>query len=323
MRRIGRRATALFLAAGPLMAVSRPMAQTPPRLKVVASFSILGDMVANVGGERIDLVTLVGPDGDAHTYQPSPADARAVAAAQALVVNGLGFEGWIERLARAAPFRGTRIVAAQGFQTLTMTDDHGHGHGHGHGGASSTRSPQRAPRVVPDPHAWQDLSLGRRYVANIAQGLATADPLNAEHYRRRAAEYDSRLAQLDAWVRREIATVPPAKRKAIVGHDAFQYFAKAYGVEFRAPVGVSTDNEPSARDVANLIRQIGAEGIKAIFMENMTNPTLVQQIARDAGGAVGPALYVDALSKPGGPADTYEKMFRHNVPALVAGMSKN
>ncbi|HJQ58471.1 MAG TPA: zinc ABC transporter substrate-binding protein, partial [Vineibacter sp.] len=238
------------------------------RLKVVASFSILGDMLREIGGDRIELRTLVGPDQDGHTYQPTPSDAKAVAEARILVINGLGFEGWIERLARSAPFKGTRIVASQGVATpLRMAE--------GHSEPLSTRKTQKAPRSVPDPHCWQDLANGQLYVRAIAAALVTADAANAAYYEQRAADYASRLAALDDWVKQQIATVPPAKRKVITGHDAFSYFGRAYGVEFRAPTGISTDEEPSARDVAALIRQIRSEGIKAIFIENMSNPKLI------------------------------------------------
>ncbi|QQS10611.1 MAG: zinc ABC transporter substrate-binding protein [Rhodospirillales bacterium] len=321
-----RRRSFAFGVAATAAAVAVP-ASAQQRLKVVASFSILGDMVREIGGDRVELTTLVGPDQDAHTYQPTPSDARALAAARVLVVNGLGFEGWIDRLARAAPFAGTRVVASAGVATIAgAAAGHGHGHGHAHGGGEeslSTRKTQAAPKAAPDPHCWQDVANGARYARNIAQALVAADAANAAHYRQRADAYDRRLTELDAWVRAQIGTVPAAKRKVITGHDAFGYFARAYGVAFRAPVGISTENEPSARDVAALIRQIRSEGIKALFIENMSNPKLVEQIARDAGGVVGPALHVDALSKPGGPADTYERMFRHNVPALVAGMLRN
>ena len=178
------------------------------------------------------------------------------------------------------------------------------------------------PRSGSDPHCWQDVSCARRYVANIAAGLAAADPANAALYRARAAAYDTRLAALDGWIRREIATVPEDRRKAITGHNAFHYFARAYGVQFESPRGYNTDSEPSARDLAALIRQVREHKIKALFIENMTNPVLVDEIARDAGATVGPRLYSDALSKPGGPAATYEAMMHHNVEALVAGMSR-
>jgi zinc/manganese transport system substrate-binding protein len=267
--------------------------QAEGRMKVVATFSILGDLVREVGGDRVDVTTLVGPDSDAHIYQPKPTDARALAGAEVLVSNGLGFEGWIDRLAEAAGFKGRRVVASTG-----------------------------AP-ADSDPHCWQDVACARRYVANIADGLAAADPANAALYRARASAYDQRLATLDAWIRREIANVPEAQRQAITGHTSFRYFARAYDVRFSAPTGYSTDAEPTARDVANLIRQVREQKIKALFIENMTNPALVAEIARDSGASVGPRLYSDALSKPDGPAPTYEAMMRHNVTALVAGMQKN
>jgi zinc/manganese transport system substrate-binding protein len=263
------------------------------RLRVVATFSILADLVGEVGGDAVEIVTLVGPNGDAHTYQPRPTDARTLATAKVLVSNGLGFEGWIDRLADAAGFKGTRIVASAG-----------------------------APADA-DPHCWQDVACARRYVANIAHGLAKADPDNAAAYRARAAQYDQRLAALDAWIRREIAAVPENRRQAITGHASFRYFARAYDVRFSAPRGYSTDSEPTARDVANLIRQVREQKVKAVFVENMTNPALIAEIARDSGAVVGPRLYSDALSKPDGPASTYEAMMRHNVAALVAGMQKN
>jgi zinc/manganese transport system substrate-binding protein len=281
---------ALFLAA---LLIGAAPALADPRLKAVATFSILGDFVREVGGDQVDLVTLVGPDADAHTYQPKPTDARILAGAQVLVSNGLGFEGWIDRLAEAAGFKGRRIVASAG-----ATPD-------------------------ADPHCWQDVGCARRYVANITDGLAAADPANAAGYRVRAAQYDERLAALDAWIRREIATVPAERRQAISGHASFRYFSRAYAVRFDAPRGYSTDSEPTARDVANLIRQVREQKTKALFIENMTNPALVTEIARDSGAVVGPRLYSDALSKPGGPASTYEAMMRHNVTALVAGMLKN
>jgi zinc/manganese transport system substrate-binding protein len=286
----------LFLLAA-VVALACP-ASAQDKLKVVATFSILGDLVAQVGGDRIDLTILVGPDTDAHTYQPKPNDLRVLAGARVLVSNGLGLEGWIDRLADAASFKGTRIVVSTNAAAVLL--DH-----------------------RPDPHCWQDVACARRYVANIATGLAVADPANTAFYRDHAQAYDARLAALEAWIRGEIATVPEDRRKAITGHNSFHYFARSYGVQFEAPRGYSTDSEPSARDMAQLIRQVRAQKIKALFIENMTNPVLIDEIARDAGATVGPRLYSDALSKPGGPAPTYEAMMRYNVGALVAGMSKN
>lgn len=268
------------------------VAQAPnQKLEVVATFSILGDLVAEVGGDGVAVTTLVPPDTDAHVYQPRPADIRAIAGAQVLVNNGLGFEGWLDRVAGAAAFKGLRIVASDG-----------------------------APALAGDPHCWQSVACTRVYVANIARGLAAADPAHADAYRARAAAYDTRLAALETWIRGEIATVPEDRRKAITGHNSFAYFARAYGVTFDSPRGYNTDSEPSARDMANLIRQVRAQKIKALFIENMTNPALVDEVARESGAHVGPRLYSDALSKPGGPAATYEAMMRHNVSALVAGM---
>ena len=295
---LGRRSLGAALLFGALPA----FAQTRP--KVVATFSILGDLVREVGGDRVDLAVLVGADTDAHTYQPKPSDARTLAGAQALVSNGLGFEGWMDRLAKAAPFKGRAIVATAGVAILDATPSPGHTHG-------------------PDPHCWQDVARTRRYVANIAEGLVAADAVNAASYRERAQSYDERLAQLDQWIKAEIAKVPPAQRKAITSHDAFHYFASAYGVQLHSPRGYSTESEPSARDVAALIREVREQKVKALFVETMSNPGLVDQIARESGGVVGPRLYSDALSAPGGPAATYEAMMRHNVTALVAGMLKN
>jgi zinc/manganese transport system substrate-binding protein len=295
-----------LLAAATLLAVRPVLAET--RLRVVATFSILGDLVKEVGGDRLDLAVLVGPDIDAHTYQPKPSDVRVLPGAQVLVSNGLGFEGWIDRLAEAAPFKGRRVVATTGVATLAAGGHGGHGHSHGHG---------------PDPHCWQDVGRVKRYVANIADGLAAADPASAALYRERAQAYTQRLDALDRWVRAAIAEVPTGQRKVITGHDSFRYFSNAYGVQFLAPRGFKTDSEPTAKDVAALIRQVREQKIKALFVENMTNPGLVDQIARESGAVVGARLYSDALSASDGPAATYEALMRHNVAALVAGMAKN
>ncbi|HEY6980475.1 metal ABC transporter solute-binding protein, Zn/Mn family [Reyranella sp.] len=281
---------AFFVA---LLVLGTLPASAQTKLKAVATFSILGDFVAEVGGDKVEASAIVGPDTDVHTYQPRPRDARLLAGAQVLVSNGLGFEGWLDRLAEASSFKGRRIVASSGAPTAK------------------------------DPHCWQDVACARRYVANIADGLAAADPADAAFYRGRAAAYDRKLAALDAWIRAEIATVPSDRRKAITGHDSFEYFARAYGVRFAAPRGYSSDSEPTARDMAALIREVRRQGIKALFVENLTNPALVDEIARDAGATVGPRLYSDALSGAEGPAATYDAMMRYNVATLVAGMKKN
>ncbi len=280
-------------------------AQTP--VKAVASFSILGDMVRAVGGQRVTVTTLVGPDGDAHVFQPTPGDARAVAESKVVFVNGLGFEGWMERLTQSAGFKGPVIVAATGIQPQKMKGEDEKTNGRG----------------AFDPHAWQDLRNALTYADNIEKGLAAADPAGAEMFKANAAAYKKQLTELDAWVKGEIASVPKPKRRVVTSHDAFGYFASAYGVQFLAPVGVSTDAEPSAKGVAALIRQIKSTKITALFVENITNPRMIEQIGKETGVKPGPRIYSDALSKPGEPADTYLKMFRHNVAALKAAMLGN
>lgn len=287
------------------------------RLPVVASMSVLADMTARIGGDRVAVTALVPANADAHVYEPNPTDVKSIAAARLMVLNGLGLEGWLPRLLQAAGFRGEKVTASDGIALMTLREE------------SVETLPGRSAgqvsrRVVSvDPHGWQDLANGRIYVHNIADGLARVDPANAAYYQERAVTYAEELAALDKWVRDEFVEVPAAKRKIITSHDAFSYFATAYGVTIQAPVGMSTDSEPTARDVAQLIRQIKRDGIKALFIENMVNPRLVRQIARDAGGIVGGELFSDALSKADGPASTYVQMFRHNVATMKAAMVRN
>ena len=288
---------AVLIAPLLLVPVAAPAADG--KLRVVASFSILGDIVKSIGGDRVAVTTLVGPDGDAHVFEPTPADARSVAGADVVFVNGLGFEGWMERLIQASGYKGPLVVASRGVQSRTMDED---------------------GQTVTDPHAWQDLRNGRLYVENVAAGLAAADPQGAEAYRAAAAAYAAELAAKDKWVRDELAAVPNEQRKIITSHDAFQYFGAAYGVTFLAPVGISTEDEPSAAGMAQLVRQMRTEGVKVVFFENMTSPKLVATLASEAGARVGGTLYSDALSPPGGVADSYLRMFDNNVPQLKAAM---
>lgn len=306
------KALATFAAVLLLTALAvTPVAAEPVR--VVTSFSILGDLVKQVGGEEVAVTTLVGPDGDAHVYEPTPADARAVAGARLVVVNGLGFEGWLDRLVKGAGYKGPVVVASDGVTTLHMEIEEGHGHGHGKDEAHE----------APDPHAWQSLANGRLYVANIAKALAVVAPEHAGLFSANAARYTADLTELETWVRAEIGKVPAKARKVITGHDAFGYFANAYGVTLLAPVGVSTEAEPTAADVARLIRQMKKEKVTAVFVENMTDSRLVTRIASETGATPGGTLYADALSTPAGPAASYTDMFRHNVRLLVAGMLGN
>ena len=296
MYRLSRRSCLAAFATLAVATTSRPRAAR--KLKVVTTFTILEDMVRNVGGEHVALTTLVGPDGDAHVYEPTPADARTLARADLVVVNGLGFEGWIDRLVRVSGYRGPVVVASEGVAALTVEENQ------------------------PDPHAWQDLANGRLDVANIVRALAAADPANAVDYRRRARAYDRDLAALDREVKSRLGTFPRDRRKVITSHDAFRYFGRAYGIDFRAPVGLSTESAPSAGEVAALIRQMRDEGIHALFVENITDPRLVGQLAREAGAVIGGRLYSDSLSGPTGPAPTYLDMFRHNVGEIAKAVAQ-
>ncbi len=280
--------------------VSFPAAATP--LPVVASFSILGDIAKTIGGDAVTVTTLVGPDGDAHSYQPTPADVKTITPAKLLIVNGLGFEGWMDRLVQAAGYKGRIVIASAGLAPRTALQDH---------------------EIVTDPHAWQDLGNGRRYAKTIATALKEALPDQAAAIDTRAAAYDAQLAAVDADIRKQIAAVPEAKRKIVTSHDAFGYFTAAYGVTFLAPEGFNTEAEPSAKAIAALHEQIKNEGIHTVFLENMSNARLLRQIAQDSGVAIGGTLYADALSGPQGAAPTYLGMFQNNVPQLVAAMQAN
>ena len=302
------------LLCSPALLLVRP-AQAQQRLSVVASFSILADMTRQIGGDRITLRAIAGPDQDAHVFQPKPSDAAALTNAAVVIRNGLGFEGWLDRMIRSSGFKARMVTTTEGITPRIME-----AHGHDHGGAGRRHHHSVGPRQVPDPHAWQDLGLGQHYIRNITGGLVAADPGGEALYRRNAEAYAARLAALDQWVRAEIAKVPQARRKIVTSHDAFGYFGDAYGVRFLAPQGVSTEAEPSAADVGRLIRQIRAESITALFLENMTNPATLQRIAQETGLRVRGRLYADAVSTETGPAPTYEAMFRHNLSLMVPAM---
>jgi zinc/manganese transport system substrate-binding protein len=293
----------LSLPAVALFAATLPARATEP-LPVVASFSILGDLVTQIAGPAAAVKVLVGPDGDAHVYQPSPADAKAVAGAKLIFLNGLGFEGWMSRLLKSSGTKGKAITVTQGITPRAAAKD-----GHGHGNV--------------DPHAWQDVGNVRVMVATIAAALADADPARADAYNARAAAYRAELDALDADITAQVSALTPSQRRVITSHDAFGYYGKAYGVSFHAPQGMNTDSEASAKDVARLISQIRKEKIKAVFVENISDPRLTQQLATEAGATLGGALYSDALSPTSGPAPSYLAMMRYNTQMLIVGMMKN
>ncbi len=286
-------------------------------IDVVASFSILGDMVAEVGGDRIALTTLVGPDGDAHVYQPTPADARAVAEADLVVVNGLAFEGWIDRLIEASGYAGPVAVATEGLTPLAFEEEHGeeeHAEDHAEG--------EDHDHGEFDPHAWQSIGNARLYVANVAAALTATDPEGAEVYAANAAAYTAELDELEAEITAAVAALPEARRTIVTSHDAFGYSADAYGLTFVAPQGLSTESEASAQDVAALITQIRDQDIGAVFVENIADTRLLEQIAAETGAAIGGTLYSDALSGPDGPAGTYLDMMRHNVGQITEALGQ-
>lgn len=308
--RLHRLAAIAMLALGMLASTERTAAADA--LPVVASFSILGDLTRQIGGERVEVHTLVGPGADAHVYQPTPADARKLARARLVVVNGLGFEGWIDRLIQSSGYRGKLVVASQGINTIRQArvpaDRHGVREQHPH-----------ADDV--DPHAWQDLGNGRRYVDTIAAALVDVDPAGKVVYQANAARLNQEIGALDSRIRSTLGALPPERRKVVTSHDAFAYFGRAYGLRFIAPVGISTDAEPSAADIAALIRQIRKEKIRAMFIENVADPRLLERISRESGARVGGTLYSDSLATAGSPAGTYLGMMRENIRTLEAALA--
>ena len=276
---------------------------------VVASFSILGDITQRVGGERIKVHTLVGRNADAHVYQPTPTDAKTLAKARLVVVNGLGFEGWIDRLIKSSGYRDSVTTASSGIRTLgrgEAGDEHDH---HDHAGPS-------------DPHAWQDLANAARYVDNIRNALIDIDPEGRSTYQANADQFRQEIAALDAEVRQNFKKIPKDRLKVVTTHDAFAYFGQAYGISFIAPVGVNTDAEPSAADIGRIIKQIRREKIPAVFMESISDSRLLERIRQESGARIGGTLYSDALSKTDGPAATYLEMMRHNARTLVEALKE-
>ena len=266
------------------------------RLNIVASFSILGDFAENVGGERVSVTTLVGPDGDVHVYAPAPADAKKILDARLVIINGLDLEGWLPRLVQSAGSKATVVTASQGVAPRKLGSD-------------------------ADPHAWQSVANAKIYVANIRDALVAADPAGAATYRANAERYLAKFDALDREVRDAIAQIPETRRKVISTHDAFGYFAVAYGIEFIAPQGVSTESEVSARDIAGIITRIRAGRIPAVFLENISDPRLIRRISAETGARIGGTLYSDSLTGEKGDAPTYIDMVRHNIRALTSALA--
>ncbi len=338
-----------------LLLAGRVAAQSTEPIPVVATFSILGDMVERIGGKHVAVTTLVGPDGDTHVYKPTPADARAVSEAQVLIVNGLEFEGWLDRLIDASDFDGLRVVATEGIEPIAFEDvedhheggdhakrDHGDGKDdygkddpgqvHGKKHAEANNRDDHADEKQDDhhdghdhgafdPHAWQSLKNAVTYVDNITAALSKAEPAIASTFYGNRAAYVAEIEALDADIREIVASLPTDRRTIVTSHDAFQYFGRDYGLTFLAPQGLSTESEASALDVARLIEQMRDEGISAVFIESIMDSRLLEQIANETGATFGGTLYPGALSGPGGPAPTYLDMMRHNATTLAQSLS--
>jgi len=295
----------LIVALAAAFLTERAHAQDKPLNKVnaVATTSIIADFVRNVGGDRVAVATLVGPDGDAHVYSPTPGDARTIASAAIVFVNGLGLEGWMTRLVKASGTRAPVVVVSNGVTPRKMQDE------------------DRPGRMAADPHAWQSVANAKIYVANIRDGLSAVDPAGKAAYGANAAGYLAKLDELEKQIAEAIGGIPAGRRRIITTHDAFGYFGDAYGMSFIAPEGVSTEAEPSAKDVAAIIAQIRREKSPAVFLESITDPRLMQTIAGETGARIGGTLYSDALSAPDGPAATYIEMMRHNLRELTKALS--
>ncbi|MBW1214021.1 metal ABC transporter substrate-binding protein [Pantoea allii] len=286
----------ISLAIGALVISPLSMAKT---VDAVASFTVLADIVKQIGGDHVHVKSLVGPNGDPHTFEPTPQDSEALAKADVVFVSGLGLEGWMNRLVSASGYKGQPVVASTGIETRTMEED---------------------GKTITDPHAWNSMYNGTIYAKNVMDALIKADPQDADDIRKRGENYIQQLQKLDSWAKTSFAAIPQQKRKVLTSHDAFGYFGQRYGVTFLAPVGFSTEAEASASDVASLITQLKQQHIKTYFMENQTDPRLVKQIASATGAKPGGELYPEALSTASGPAPTYEAAFKHNVEVMLKSM---
>jgi len=310
-----RRTTPLWVELCGLLTILIVTSVAPSRasdkIKAVATFSVIGDMVTTVMGDRVELSTLVAPGGDTELYQPTLADGRTLANARVLFMNGLNdeFEPWLDGLLRQAPFNGTKVVVSRGAKTIEADEE-----------VTPTGKPKAA---AIDQHAWLDPRNAIVYVKNIADALARTDPSNAADYRQRAAAYTKELQELNSWAKAEMAAVPTAKRRMITSHDSLRYLARAFGITLISVNGWTNKSEPSAAELAQLTDQIKREHIRALFLDSITDPRAMQRIAQETGAAIGGTLYGDALSKPGGEADTYTKMIRHNISTIKAGLLKN
>ncbi|TCL75936.1 zinc ABC transporter substrate-binding protein [Rhizobium sp. BK251] len=292
----------LFSVALPALLVVAAGPASAETLKVVASFTVLADVVKQVGGDHVEVASLVGPNGDPHEFEPSPTDAKNLNAARVTFVSGEGLEGWMDRLINASGYKGTPVTVSEGIKTRTMEED---------------------GKTVTDPHVWNSPVNVKVWVANIEKALSAADPADAAAFKANAQRYTKTLTDLDEYAHQKFDRIPDDRRKVLTSHDAFGYFGREYNVAFLSPVGFSTETEASAADVAKLIDQIKSEHVRTYFFENSNDPRLVKQIAQATSAEPGGELYVESLSEAGGPAPSYAKMFKYNVDQLAAAMAKS
>ncbi|MEZ2129302.1 MULTISPECIES: metal ABC transporter substrate-binding protein [unclassified Sinorhizobium] len=292
----------LLSAALPALLAFSSVPASAETLDVVASFTVLADVVKQVGGDHVKVTSLVGPNGDPHEFEPSPADAKNLNAARVAFVSGEGLEGWMDRLISASGYKGKPVVVSEGVNTRTMEED---------------------GETVTDPHVWNSPVNVKIWVANIEKALSAADPADTAAFKANAERYTRTLTELDTYAHSKFDAVADDRRKILTSHDAFGYFGREYGITFLSPIGVSTEAEASAADVSKLIEQIKSEHVKTYFFENSNDPRLVKQVAEATGAEPGGELYVESLSDTEGPAPTYEKMFRYNVDQLSSAMTKS
>ena len=313
-------------AAGAAASTGEPggPARLQPRIRVVASFTLLADLVRRVGVDRVVVQSLVPYDADVHVFSPGPGAVRTLAEAQLFVVNGLGYEGWMTRLVRSSRYRGPVLVASEGIEPL-MVDAraHDHDHDHGHGKKDASRAVRKigSASQLPDPHAWQSITNVRRYIANITEGLCALEPASCNAFRENARLYGLRLDQVDQEIRRWIDPIPREQRRVLTSHAAFAYFGREYGITFVSPIGISTEAEPSAGTIARLIREIREHDIKAFFVENIRDGRLVDRISAETGGARSGRLYSDSLTESGGAAVDYTSLMQTNARAIARALA--
>jgi len=291
----------LGAVASSFIAIGLAVPAEAKTIEAVASFTVLADVVAQVGGDHVHVSSLVGPNGDPHVYEPTPDDAKRLKAADAVFISGYGLEGWLERLIKASGYKGHPVVASEGVSTRKMEED---------------------GKTITDPHVWNDPSNGIVWTRNIVKALSAADPEDAAAFKANGDKYIAELQAIDAQAKATFGAIAKDKRKVLTTHDAYGYFGRAYGVKFLAPLGISTEAEASAADVSKLIGQIKKEGVKAYFLENSNDPRLVEQIAKATGAEPGGTLYVESLSDASGPAPSYTAMLKRDIELMSAAMTK-